>query len=156
MSFGWERALMPRREIRRGDVVVFRHPPEPEVDYVKRVVGLPGEVVELRDGRLYIGGRLIEEPYVEPRYRDADRKKNYGPVEVRADHYFVLGDHRNASKDSRFWSQVPRELLKGRAFLVLFSAGGAAEGRVTPVSILGRLYRLVVAARWERTFRLIR
>jgi signal peptidase I len=116
-----ERALLPIREIERGDVVVFKQPQEPEIDFIKRVVGLPGDTVELREGLLYVNGSYVEEPHVEEEYRRLDRNGNYGPIAVEPDNYFVLGDHRNQSQDSRFWGQVPRGLMKGRALLIWWS-----------------------------------
>ena len=120
-SFEWERGLLPYREIERGDVVVFKQPDEPEVDFIKRVAGLPGDTVELRSGYLYVNGELRQEPYVMDPYRHNDRSKNLGPVEVLADHYFMLGDHRDHSQDSRYWGQVDRRLIKGRAVITWFS-----------------------------------
>jgi signal peptidase I len=120
-STALERLLLPIREVERGDVVVFKQPQEPEIDFIKRVVGLPGDTVELRGGSLFVNGEPIEEPYVEESYRRLDGNGNYGPIRVEPDHYFVLGDHRNQSQDSRFWGQVPRALMKGRALLVWWS-----------------------------------
>jgi len=119
-SFGWEAKLLPERAIRRGDVVVFKYPLEPEVDYIKRVIGLPGDTVEVRQGYVYVNGRRLEEPYVNEAYRALDFKP-VPPTVVYPGHYFVMGDHRNASHDSRVWGQVPRELIKGRALLIWWS-----------------------------------
>ena len=85
----------------------------------------------------------------------------YGPELVRPGHYFVMGDHRNHSSDSRVWGQVPHELIKGRAFMVLFSTGaalpeGETPGQVTPVSLVRKLFNLVFRARWDRAFTAIR
>ena len=158
VSFAWERGLLPIRGVRRGDVVVFKHPPGPERDFIKRVVGLPGESVEFRDGLLHIDGARIEEPYLNPLYRAPGR---FGPVRVPDGHYFLAGDHRNRSSDSRVWGPVSADLVKGRAFMVLFSTdGGSAPadptGKVTFVSVLRKAYDLVFHARWDRAFRFIR
>lgn len=154
--YDWERRWLPVREIRRGDVVVFKHPPEPEQDYVKRVVGLPGEIIELSDGYLYVDGEVVDEPYVRDIYRQADLKKDFGPVEVLPDHFYMLGDHRNKSRDSRYWEQVPRSLLKGRAFIVLFSTHAAPDadspGRVTARALITKVYNLLFRSRWDRCF----
>ena len=99
-------------EIGRGDIVVFRFPLDPSKSYIKRVVGLPGDEVEIVDGGLVINGRRTPEPYVQQNYRD---RANYSPVQVPADHYYVLGDHRNTSNDSRTWGPVPQELILGKA-----------------------------------------
>jgi len=158
VSFEWERRLLPIRGIRRGDVVVFKHPPGPERDFIKRVVGLPGESIEVRDGRLHVDGAPIEEPYLNPLYRKSGR---FGPVRVPPGHYFLVGDHRNRSSDSRVWGPVAEELIKGRAFMVLFSTDGGTSptdptGKVTVVSVLRKAYDLVFHARWDRAFRFIR
>lgn len=159
--FDWERRLLPQRAIRRGDVVVFKWPTEPEVDYIKRVVGLPGETVELRDGYLYVDGTRVEEPYVKDEYRRTDRSRNYGPMRVRPGHFLVLGDHRNASSDGRVWGQVPSGLMKGRALLVWWSY---EEEAASPYMSLGtrlkswgsKLAHLFTRSRWSRCFKLIR
>jgi signal peptidase I len=84
--------------IQRGDVVVFWYPKDPSVSFIKRVVALPGDSVELRRGVLYVNGRKVDEGYLQPSYRDDD---SYPPVEVPKGYYYVLGDHRNSSNDSR-------------------------------------------------------
>ena len=156
--FDWEKKLLPVREIRRGDVVVFKHPPEPEVDYIKRVIGLPGDVVELRGGRLFVNDEWIEEPYVSESYRV---NENYGPYRVEDGQYFMLGDHRNRSSDSRVWGPVPRELIKGRALLVWWSyEEGADAARRQGVDNLKAMFSKLVTfpwrSRWSRCFTLIR
>jgi signal peptidase I len=100
--------------IERGDVVVFWYPRQPSVSFIKRVIGLPGDLVELRRGQLYVNGRHLDEPYVAPEYRDLE---DFGPVEVRRGYYFVLGDHRNSSNDSRAWGEVPERYIYGKAVL---------------------------------------
>jgi signal peptidase I len=119
-SFPWERHILPQRELRHGDVVVFKYPREPEIDYIKRVVGLPGDTIEIRKGYLYRNGERIDEPYVQEEYRRGLLKPR-GPIVIRPGHYFMMGDHRNESADSREWGQVPRELIKGRALLIWWS-----------------------------------
>jgi signal peptidase I len=159
-SFDWERALLPTRDIRRGDVLVFKHPDFPAVDYIKRVIGLPGDSVSVRQGYVYVNGERLDEPYVGPLYRAADTAP-YGPVDVEPGHYLVFGDHRNRSSDSRRWGQVPVELIKGRAFMILFStsarpAGDETPGQVTVRSLGRKLVNLVFRARWDRAFTAIR
>jgi signal peptidase I len=100
------------RPIERGDVVVFWYPRDPSVSFVKRVVGLPGDRVELRDGQLLVNGRQLEEAYLPPGFRDED---DHPPTEVRKGYYFVLGDHRRSSNDSRSWGEVPERYIYGRA-----------------------------------------
>lgn len=99
-------------EIHRGDIVVFWYPKDPSKSFIKRVLGVPGDVVSIRDGQVYINGQMVEERYVPRGYQDAD---SYPPVRVREGHYYVLGDHRNASNDSRSWGLVPRKFIYGKA-----------------------------------------
>jgi signal peptidase I len=99
-------------EIERGDIVVFHFPLDPSKSYVKRIIGLPGDEVEMREGVLYLNGHSVAEPYVEPAYRD----HTSNPAQsVPPDHYFVLGDHRNTSNDSRTWGTVARHFIVGKA-----------------------------------------
>jgi len=159
-SFGWEKKLLPMRDIRRGDVVVFKQPKEPEIDFIKRVIGLPGETIQLRDGRLFVDGEPIPEPYVEEQYRRQDPRRNFGPAVVPPGEYLVLGDHRDQSQDSRFWGTVPRGLMKGRALLVWWSYEEA--GSRIYMSLSDRLkswasksVNFVTRTRWRRCFTLI-
>ena len=85
----------------RGDIVIFRYPDDESTLYVKRVIGLPGETVEVIDGKVYIDGELLQEDYLEN--NPEIPLGNYGPYEVPEDHYFMMGDNRNHSLDSRFW-----------------------------------------------------
>ena len=98
--------------IDRGDVVVFRFPIDPSKSYIKRVVGLPGDAVEIVGGEVYLNGAAYREPYVLPRYRD---RGSYPKVVVPAGEYYVLGDHRNTSNDSRTWGTVAQEYVTGKA-----------------------------------------
>ena len=102
------------RPIERGDVVVFWYPKDPSVSFIKRVVGLPGDVVELRKGVLYVNSNRVEEDYLRRKFRDTE---SYPPVDVPRGYYYVLGDHRNSSNDSRSWGEVPEKYIYGRAFL---------------------------------------
>jgi signal peptidase I len=104
--------------IARGDVVVFWYPRDPSVSFIKRVVGLPGDRVELRDGYLHVNDRVVEEPYLggdeKPSFRDLS---NLAPTEVKPGFYFVLGDHRGSSNDSRNWGEVPEKYIYGKAIV---------------------------------------
>jgi len=135
---GLERFVLPEREVRRGDVVVFKYPEDPERDFIKRVIGLPGETLEVRDKRVYVNGRMLEEPYVhylEPpagpgQYNEVtsyDLRERYGPVTVPDDKYFVMGDNRDNSQDSRYWGFLPREYVKGRALMIYWSYESETE-----------------------------
>jgi len=98
--------------IERGDVVVFWYPRDPAVSFIKRVVGLPGDLVEIRAGLLFVNGLEVREGYLPEAFRDGD---SYPPTEVRKGYYFVLGDHRRSSNDSRSWGEVPEKYIYGRA-----------------------------------------
>jgi signal peptidase I len=99
--------------IDRGDVVVFWYPKDPSVSFIKRVVGVPGDVVELRSGLLYVNSRRVQEQYLRPQFNDGE---THSPVEVSKGYYYVLGDHRNSSNDSRNWGEVPEKYIYGKAF----------------------------------------
>lgn len=108
------------RPIERGDVVVFWYPRDPSVSFVKRVVGLPGDRVELRAGSLFVNGRAVSEAYLPPSFKDDD---SHAPVEVRKGYYYVLGDHRRSSNDSRSWGEVPEKYIYGRAVFRFWPLG---------------------------------
>lgn len=99
-------------QIERGDIVVFWYPLDPTKSYIKRVVGLPGDVVDLREGDVHVNGRLLDEDYVPVNFFD---RRSYPPVYVEPGHYYVLGDHRNQSNDSRMWGLVPDQNIYGKA-----------------------------------------
>jgi signal peptidase I len=98
--------------IHRGDVVVFWYPLDRTKSFIKRVIGLPGETVEIRRGVVYVNGLPIAEPYVPPQYEDL---VDFGPVRVPMDDYFVMGDHRISSNDSRVFGPVASRYIYGRA-----------------------------------------
>ena len=181
----------PMGEVRRGDIVIFRYPVNPAMHLIKRVIGLPGDRIRLHEGRVFVNDRALDEPYAmyisapEDRYRDEfPRMERADPgvdahwwVEMRqrivddelvvpADSYFVLGDNRNNSEDSRYWGFVPRANIVGKPVLIYFSlndrdavtpgqpeasamAGGAAQHDGATQSLLN-------FARWERTFKVVR
>jgi signal peptidase I len=99
-------------EVRRGDIVLFLHQGDPEKAYLKRVVGLPGETVELRDGLVLINGSALREPYVDEKLNTM--RDSAPPVYVRPHHYYVLGDNRDNSADSRAWGLVPEKHVLGK------------------------------------------
>jgi signal peptidase I len=126
-----ERMLLPVADIHRGEVIVFKFPEEPDRDFIKRVIGLPGETVEMKQKKIYINGTPIDEPYVhflEPPGTNAGAettsinvRERYGPVTVPPDQYFVMGDNRDNSEDSRYWGFMPRSYVKGKALLIYWS-----------------------------------
>ena len=101
--------------IHRGDVVVFRYPLDPAKSYIKRVIGLPGETVRMVDGEVFINGRKLLEPYIVREYRD---HQSHEPMAVPLDEFYVLGDRRNSSNDSRVWGTVARKYVYGKAVFV--------------------------------------
>ena len=160
--------LFPLRDVRRGDIAVFRFPGDPMTDYVKRVIGLPGETVMIRNKKVYIDGRPLDEPYAvfddpqvypdqpalpEP-YRSRD---HFGPFRVGEEQYFCMGDNRDHSNDSRFWGPVPRGMVKGKPFMVYWSfelppppPDSPPSARVTELANV--LRHFFSATRWKRTF----
>jgi len=102
-------------DIERGDTVVFWFPRDPTKSYIKRVIGLPGDLVEVQDGRLRLNGNPVSEPYVADEFRD---RLTVAPTRVPPDSYYVMGDHRTSSNDSRNWGVVHRRLIYGKAVLV--------------------------------------
>ena len=158
-SSGVERTLLPMSDIARGNVIVFKYPEDPERDFIKRVIGLPGEQIEVRRKRVYVNGRLLDEPYAhyieEPPPVPAeiesggnhqglggDPRENYGPVTVPPKHYFVMGDNRDNSQDSRYWGFLPRDYVKGRA-LVIYWSYEAETGNLVTGTRWGRLLHQV-------------
>ena len=102
-------------DIRRGDVVVFYYPGDRTKSYIKRVIGLPGDAVELYHGEVYVNGEKLDEPYILPEFRGS---QSVSRTLVGSGQYYVLGDHRNSSNDSRVWGTVPRNYIYGKAELV--------------------------------------
>ncbi len=98
--------------LKRGDIIVFRYPLEPSKSYLKRIVGLPGEVVEVRGGRVLIDGGPLDEPYLDPKRNQAPVE--LAPVRLSEESYFVMGDNRDNSNDSRSWGPLPREFIYGK------------------------------------------
>jgi len=108
------------KNVDRGDILVFKYPLNPEQNFVKRVIGLPGDEIQVKDKKIYVNGKLISEPYIihqDSNLRGFPRDQ-YGPVEVPLDSVFVMGDNRDNSADSRYWGFVPRQNLVGEAFLL--------------------------------------
>lgn len=100
--------------LERGDIVVFWYPKEPDKSYVKRIIGLPGETVEGRNGRIYIDGQELNETYLDTEHNQS--LPSFSPKKVEDHHYFVMGDNRDNSSDSRYWGLVPEKYIYGKAF----------------------------------------
>lgn len=165
------RKLLPLRDVKRGDIIVFRYPLQPDTDFVKRVIGMPGDTVEVRDKKVSVNGKQLDEPYVihddpqiyplqpalpEP-YRSRDQ---YGPYTVAEGQYFAMGDNRDRSSDSRYWGTVPRSMIKGRAFMVYWSFRGTPPPPDAPpadrIKELASVFiHFVTRTRWDRTFLIV-
>ncbi|HKW77243.1 MAG TPA: signal peptidase I [Terriglobales bacterium] len=177
--------LLPYRQIQRGDIIVFHYPVDPSQYFVKRVVGLPGDRVHLRNGTVYCNGSALQENYVIHSfpyfnfYRDnfpaqaalsaeVDRKwrrempkhLDHGDLVVPRDSYFVMGDNRDRSLDSRYWGFVPRANVLGRPLVIYMSLNETRnternDGDGKLVSSGSALTHLFQLARWDRVFHLV-
>ena len=146
--------LLQLSEPQRGDIAVFHNEPTSE-DYIKRIIGLPGDQIELRRKRVYVNGQRLDEPYVyyleppdesgtdEASGASRDPRVSYGPVTVPSGHYFAMGDNRDNSEDSRYWGFLPRDYVKGRGLVIYWSYDAAAGDIVT-------------STRWDRLLRQVR
>jgi signal peptidase I len=112
--------------IERGDVVVFRYPRDPEKSYIKRVIALPGDRIRIDHGTVFLNGKPLREEYVPPRYRDS---RSMLEMTVPDDSYFMMGDHRSISSDSREFGPVTRDLIYGKAVFVYWPAKDAGVVR---------------------------
>jgi signal peptidase I len=170
-----ERAVLPVATIRRGDVIVFKYPEEPDRDFIKRVIGLPGETVELRDKKVYINGSPLDEPYVHflepPRgengstlheFTSFDVRERYGPVTVPPNQYFVMGDNRDNSQDSRYWGFLRRDYVKGKALVIYWSYEAGREdyedasAGATIKGLASVFAHFFTRTRWDRMLHQIR
>jgi signal peptidase I len=142
--------------VRRGDVVVFKFPEEPERDFIKRVIGLPGDTLELRQRRVFINGNKLDEPYAHYLFAPGDGdeaasidvRERYGPVTVPVGHYFMMGDNRDNSQDSRYWGFLPAHYVKGRALMIYWSFDLSPPG--SDRGILSTIGSIFTSTRWER------
>ena len=180
--------ILPYRKVQRGDIVVFHYPINPAQHFVKRVVGLPGDRVRLVNKQVWINGVPQKEPYVRytstmrDLYRDDFPRLDMaspgedgkwllmmrklvedGQLIVPESHYFVLGDNRDESLDSRYWGFVPRANIIGRPLLIYWSMRGPDDEAEMATSPSDKLYRFYYAVthlfritRWDRTFRLVK
>lgn len=182
---GWSRWFLPYQKIKRQDIVVFRYPVHPSMYFVKRVIGLPGDRVRLVNKRVFVNGQPLNESYVvyskpfDP-YRDNFPDGPWWSFDVEArwgiefhkliedkqlivpqDCYFVMGDNRDDSSDSRYWGFVPRENIVGRPLLIYFSLSGP-EPQPPPGTMSDKLWTLGYRLehvfqdiRWNRVVRLV-
>ena len=153
--------LFPYKEPARGDVIVFKYPNNPEVAYVKRLMGLPGDKIEMIGRTLYINDKALKEDYTQ--YIDpGSTYDHYGPYSVPPGQYFAMGDNRDNSQDSRFWGFVPRDYLLGKA-LVIYWSYETPKDEYLQTSMRDRLSQFAdvfvnffAKTRWKRTLKIIR
>jgi signal peptidase I len=173
--------LLPYREPKRGDIIVFRYPVDISQTFVKRCIGIPGDRIRLVDKNLVLNGRAVYEPYVYHKaeyfdpYRDefpipnvhvpspaSDMLRNHvvnGEVVVPPGFYFAMGYNRDMSSDSRYWGFVPRANIIGKPLIIYWSYDAPTEDltntAISPRHILDLLEHFPTKTRWKRTFRLI-
>ena len=166
---GLEDAIVARKPVERGHVVVFKFPEEPSRDFIKRVIGLPGETVEIRDKVVHIDGEPLREDYARFKYPTRSRddpeyglrgeaiRDNWGPRVVPEGQLLVLGDNRDNSRDSRFWGFLPVDQLKGRALMVYWSYEASREEyqRTGVVAWVRDTASAFGRTRWSRFFHMI-
>ena len=175
--------LLPYSEPKRGDVIVFKYPNDPNVAYVKRLIGMPGDTVEMIGRAVYINGEMLNENYNikqdedgavinnvvnDPQkkytvqyYRPNGDRDRWGPYEVPDGHYFGIGDNRDNSQDSRYWLFIPRDYMLGRPLVIYwsFETDSDAYRRTSPGERVEQLTDVVLnfftKTDWKRTFKII-
>jgi signal peptidase I len=161
LSSGFWAKLFPYKEPKRGDVIVFKYPNSPEVAYVKRLIGMPGDKIEMTGRTMYINGQALKEDYTQ--FIDPGSiNDHFGPVEVPKDKYFAMGDNRDNSQDSRYWGFVPRDYILGKA-LVIYWSFETPRDEYLQTSVPDRIKQFAdvfinffAKTRWRRTFKIIR
>jgi signal peptidase I len=121
-----QKTLIPLKTPQRGDIIVFKFPVEPEKDFIKRVVGVAGDVIECRNKKIFINSQPIQEDYIIHTDANIDpdggqSRDNFGPITVPENKLFVMGDNRDQSFDSRFWGWVDLKIVSGKAFMIYWS-----------------------------------
>ncbi len=168
-GFDWRLPLTPWHKVKRGDIIVFKFPKQPDVLYVKRAIGLPGETLEIRHKTVFINGTPIEEPYkvhtdphiygdtTYPNFFASDlRRDSFGPELIPQDSYFAMGDNRDDSADSRYFGFLPRDHIVGRPLIVFWSYKDAPDAYLktsVPEMISLYLERIIFflnRTRWSR------
>ena len=168
----FEKSFLPMREVRRFDVVIFKYPVDPAQDFVKRVIGMPGDSIEVLNHKLYLNGRLLPEEgslgyqayhvATTPAQGQSRYETRFGPEVVPPGGYFVMGDNRDRSADSREWDSVPKEYVKGRPLFIYWSYEAERESHIfrgwgeKAAQILDRVVHFFDKTRWRRTFRPVR
>jgi len=163
-----EETILPRKAIRRQDIVVFKYPNDLAKDFVKRVIGLPGEKIEIKNKQVFVNDKPLDEKYKvhndsqiisknDYYHYDDTIRDNFGPVNVPAGHIFVMGDNRDNSADSRYWGFLPLTYVKGRPWMIYFSYRAERDAYLK-TSLQDRLKKLVnflPKARWGRVLKVI-
>jgi signal peptidase I len=175
--------LLPYQDVRRGDIIVFRYPLDLKQNYVKRVIGVPGDRIRFENKNLILSGARVQEPFIRlDRAQNSDYLNNFprtpdividqralamlaahvshGELVVPPGQYFAMGDNRDDSADSRFWGFVPRENIVGKPIVIYWSYDAPTEqlsaGFFNPEHVLDIAQHFFTRTRWERTFRLVR
>ncbi len=114
------KTIIPISEPRRGDIIVFIYPVDKKKDFIKRVIGLPGDRIKIMNRKISINGKIVSDPF-GTYDNNLQRNENFGPISVPKDSLFVMGDNRDHSYDSRYWGFVPMEFVKGKALIIYWS-----------------------------------
>lgn len=157
--------LLPYRAVQRGDVFVFKYPEDPQRDFIKRVVAVPGDMLRIRDKEISVDGVQQSDPHAyheetriwpdDPQLPDGLRRRDQlPPTTIPSDSYFAMGDNRDSSYDSRFWGPVPAGYVKGRALFVYWSFPPRGPDDASGPVAWAR--RLILGTRWSRTLRPVR
>lgn len=117
----FQNTLVPISDPERGDIIVFIYPEDKSKDFIKRVIGIPGDKIHMQGKQIFINGQPFEDRYGFYDEKAGNANRSFGPVAVPKDHYFVMGDNRDHSLDSRFWGFVPSTSVKGKAFIIYWS-----------------------------------
>lgn len=175
--------LLPYQDVKRGDIIVFRYPPDIRQNYVKRVMGVPGDHIKLVEKKVFLNGKALDEPYtqhvrnyVDPYADNFPGEPNMfvdpgarrmlgenvqnGEIVVPPGHYFAMGDNRDNSADSRYWGLVPRENIVGKPTIIFWSYDAPtdrlASGNIDPAHLFDIVINFFSKTRWNRQFMLIR
>ncbi|MEA5087536.1 signal peptidase I [Solidesulfovibrio sp.] len=134
-----DKVILPIEEPADGDVIVFEFPEDTSKDFIKRIIGAPGDVLEMKDKVVYRNGQKLDEPYVK--HTDSNiqaRRDNFGPITVPPGKYFAMGDNRDESYDSRFWGFVDKDKIRGKAWVIYWSWDGPTDIRWSRIGNLVR------------------